>query len=41
MAAVVFAQMQRGPGPTGTTQYFIKTEADAAVTNNLLSLPSC
>ena len=41
VAAVVVAQMQGAPGPLGTTQYFIKTEADDAVTNNLLSLPSC
>ena len=41
VAAVVVAQMQGAPGPLGTTQYFIKTEADDAVTNNLLALPSC
>ena len=32
VAAVVVAQMQGAPGPLGTTQYFIKTEADDAVT---------
>ncbi len=41
VAAVVVAQMQGAPGPLGTTQWFIKTEADDALTNNLLSLPSC
>jgi hypothetical protein len=41
VAAVVVAQEQGPAGPLGTTRWFIKTEADDALTDNLLSLPGC